>query len=294
VVFALKAALIPLYLWLPAAYSATSAPVAALFAIMTKVGAYSILRVYTLIFGAEAGPVANLIDPWLLPLALATMAIGTLGVLAARAAPAGRLSGCGVGRLSADRLRLGTEASIGAGLYYLAHTTFAAAAFFPLGRHHRHGARHASGSLDPGPAIANASLVGALFFITAILVSGLPPLSGFMGKYMVLRAAVDLPSMPWVFGVILTAGLFGVIALARSGSLLFYRAEGVIERAGAAGRSASRAELGAPLAGHRPAAALSCTRGLGRALVRLHPCDRRSAPAAETTISRPCWAMVRE
>jgi multicomponent K+:H+ antiporter subunit D len=44
--------------------------------------------------------------------------------------------------------------------------------------------------------------------------------------------------MPWVFGIILTAGLFGVIALARSGSLLFYRAEGVIERTGAAGRSA--------------------------------------------------------
>ena len=57
-VFALKAALLPFYLWLPAAYTHTSAAVAALFAIMTKVGAYSILRVYTLIFGANAGPAA--------------------------------------------------------------------------------------------------------------------------------------------------------------------------------------------------------------------------------------------
>ncbi len=56
VVFALKAALVPLYLWLPAAYGYTSAPVAALFAIMTKVGVYAILRVYSLMFGAGQRP----------------------------------------------------------------------------------------------------------------------------------------------------------------------------------------------------------------------------------------------
>jgi multicomponent K+:H+ antiporter subunit D len=54
-VFALKAALLPLYFWLPNAYGFTSAPVAALFAVMTKVGVYVILRVYTLIFGEHAG-----------------------------------------------------------------------------------------------------------------------------------------------------------------------------------------------------------------------------------------------
>lgn len=54
VVFALKAALLPLYFWLPRAYATASAPVAALFAIMTKVGIYSILRVYTLVFGDAA------------------------------------------------------------------------------------------------------------------------------------------------------------------------------------------------------------------------------------------------
>jgi multicomponent K+:H+ antiporter subunit D len=238
VVFALKAALIPLYLWLPAAYSSTSAPVAALFAIMTKVGAYCILRVYTLIFGAEAGPVADLIGPWLLPLALATMAIGTLGVLAAHELrrQVAYLVVVSVGFLL-TAFALGTEASIGAGLYYLAHTTFAAAAFFLLADIIAMGRGPLADRLDPGPIIANANLIGALFFITAILVAGLPPLSGFLGKYMVLNAAVDLPSMPWVFGVILTAGLLGVIALARSGSLLFYRADGLIERTGAAGRS---------------------------------------------------------
>jgi multicomponent K+:H+ antiporter subunit D len=236
-VFALKAALIPLYLWLPAAYSATSAPVAALFAIMTKVGVYAILRVYTLIFGAEAGLLANLIDPLLLPLALATMTIATLGVLAARELrrQVAYLVVVSVGILL-TAFGLGTEVSIGAGLYYLAHTTFAAAAFFLLADVIALGRGRLQDRLDPGPAIANANLVGALFFITAILVSGLPPLSGFIGKFMVMNAAADMPSMPWVFGVILTAGLFAVIALARSGSLLFYRAEDVVEQPGAAGR----------------------------------------------------------
>ena len=80
-VFALKAALLPLYLWLPAAYAHTSAPVAALFAIMTKVGAYSILRVYSLMAG-DTGPLANLLDAWLAPLALATLTLGMLGAVA--------------------------------------------------------------------------------------------------------------------------------------------------------------------------------------------------------------------
>lgn len=80
--FALKAALVPLHLWLPAAYGQTSAPVAALFAIMTKVGIYSILRVYSLFTGLGAGPLDGLLDAWLLPLALVTLALGVLGAAA--------------------------------------------------------------------------------------------------------------------------------------------------------------------------------------------------------------------
>ena len=51
---------------------------------MTKVGAYAILRVYSLIFGPDSGPAAGLLDPWLLPLALLTVVTGTVGVLASR------------------------------------------------------------------------------------------------------------------------------------------------------------------------------------------------------------------
>ena len=82
VVFGLKAAMLPLHFWLPNTYSAASAPVAALFAIMTKVGIYSIFRVFTVIFGDEAGALSNMILPWIWPLAILTVIVGTIGVLA--------------------------------------------------------------------------------------------------------------------------------------------------------------------------------------------------------------------
>ena len=82
VVFGLKAAIVPLYFWLPATYAAASAPVAALFAIMTKVGVYSIIRVHWGVFGVEAGEAALAVQGWLLPLALTTSVLGVLGALA--------------------------------------------------------------------------------------------------------------------------------------------------------------------------------------------------------------------
>ena len=71
VVFAVKAAVFPLYLWLPRAYAAAAPPVAALFAIMTKVGVYAIVRVHGLVFGPDAGARGRR-RPWLLAGAVAT------------------------------------------------------------------------------------------------------------------------------------------------------------------------------------------------------------------------------
>jgi multicomponent K+:H+ antiporter subunit D len=82
-VFSLKSALLPLHFWLPKTYGAASASVVALFAVMTKVGFYSICRVFAGIFGNEAGALANLATPWIWPLAIATIAIGSAGVYAA-------------------------------------------------------------------------------------------------------------------------------------------------------------------------------------------------------------------
>jgi len=225
-VFALKAALLPFYLWLPAAYAHTSASAAALFAIMTKVGAYSILRVYTLIFGPEAGPAANLLECWLLPLALATLMVGMIGTVASThlRQQAAYLVVASVGSLLIA-FGLNTPAGIAAGLYYLPHTTFAAAALFLLADLIARQRGIMSDRLDSGPDLPNSRLLGALFFITAIAVTGLPPLSGFLGKFLTLRAALDHPLLPWVMGAILVAALLGLIALARTGSLLFYRVD---------------------------------------------------------------------
>ncbi|HAI29478.1 MAG TPA: monovalent cation/H+ antiporter subunit D, partial [Thalassospira sp.] len=75
---------VPVHFWLPGTYANAPAPVAALFAIMTKVGAYSVLRVYSLAFGDTAGDMAWLAAPYILPAALVTLVLGMTGVLAAK------------------------------------------------------------------------------------------------------------------------------------------------------------------------------------------------------------------
>ncbi len=225
-VFALKAALLPLYLWLPAAYAHTTAPVAALFAIMTKVGAYSILRVYTLIFGEQAGPAADLIEAWLLPLALTTLVAGMLGAVASirLRQQIAYLVMASVGSLLVA-FGLNTSVGIAAGLYYLPHSTFAVAAFFLLADSIAKRRGEMNDKFDLGPTMAYQRLFGVLFFIVAVLVAGLPPLSGFVGKFLILQAALTHPALPWILGIVLITSLFALIALARSGSLMFYRAE---------------------------------------------------------------------
>lgn len=227
-VFALKAALLPVYTWLPSAYAHTSAAVAALFAIMTKVGAYCILRVYTLIFGEQAGPVVNLIEGWLLPLALATLIVGMVGVIGSThlRQQAAYLVVASIGSLLIA-FGLNNSAGIVAGLYYLPHSTFAAAALFLLADIIASRRGKMDDKLDPGPMIAHKRLLGVLFFMTAILTAGLPPLSGFIGKFLILQAALTHSILPWIMSIILLTSLLGLIALARSGSILFYRAQPV-------------------------------------------------------------------
>lgn len=224
VVFAVKAAVFPLYLWLPGAYSVAAAPVAALFAIMTKVGVYAIVRVYTLIFGADAGPAADAAAPWLLPFALATLALGMLGALAADGLH--RLVAYLVVASTGTQLAavgLFSENGIAASLYYLAHSTFALAALFLLAELiARQRGEQADGFVS-APAVAQPLLLGLLFLAGAAVVAGLPPFSGFLGKIMVLTAARGTPPGYWVWGTVLVAGLLGLIALSRAGSTLFWR-----------------------------------------------------------------------
>ncbi|MFU8836614.1 MAG: proton-conducting transporter membrane subunit, partial [Roseovarius sp.] len=132
-VFAIKAALVPVQFWLPGTYANAPPPVAALFAIMTKVGAYSIIRMYTLVFGEGAGEAAWLAASWLLPAALTTLLIGMLGVLAARSL--GQMVSFAVlGSMGTllTAVSIFTPQAMSAALFYLLHSTLTAGALFLL------------------------------------------------------------------------------------------------------------------------------------------------------------------
>lgn len=228
VVFGIKAAVVPLHFWLPGTYANTPAPVAALFAVMTKVGAYSIIRVHTLVFGPAAGAGAPPSDAWLLPAALVTLVLGTVGLLGAR----------GLVRLICFSLvasmgtlltaiALFTPAATTAALYYLLHSTFAAAALFLIADlvAARRGAL--SDRLQAAPPFAQSGLLAVLFFLAAIGMAGMPPLSGFLGKLLVLDSARGAEAMWTIWALVLATSLLTVVGFARAGSVLFWKSAAV-------------------------------------------------------------------
>lgn len=237
VVFGLKAAAFPLYFWLPSTYSAAVAPVAALFAIMTKVGIYSILRVYTLVFGAEAGALNGLIINWLWPLAVITIAVGTLGVVAARdmRTQTAYLIVVSIGTLLGG-LALNSETGTAALLYYLIHTTMVSAGLFLLVDIIAKQRGQAGDRIVGGHHLAQPALLGGLYFLAAIAVIGMPPLSGFIGKALLLKSAVTVADKLWLWPVLLLSSFLVLTALARTGSTVFWRV----------GKASSKAEPATP------------------------------------------------
>ncbi|GAB4295835.1 MAG: monovalent cation/H+ antiporter subunit D [Thiohalomonadaceae bacterium] len=223
-VFGLKAALLPLHLWLPALYGHATAPVAALFAIMTKVGVYAILRSYTLIFPA-GGPVSD-VGHWLLPLALLTLAAGTVGVLGSQRLRVlvAYLVVVSVGTLLAG-IGLFNGGGIGAALYYLPHTTLVSAGLFLLTDLIARQRGIQGDHFVLGPPLAQPTRLGVLFFLAAVAAAGLPPLSGFLGKLLLLQAVAPAQA-GWLWSIVLIGSLAGLIALSRAGSRIFWKTEG--------------------------------------------------------------------
>ena len=222
-VFAIKAALVPLHFWLPSSYAEAPAPVAALFAIMTKVGAYAIIRVYTMIFPPDLAVTSGLQADWLLPAALVSLAIGMVGVLAAKSLD--RLvafSVIGSMGMVMVTISLFTPASIAAALYYTVHSTLAAAALFLISDLVRTG--RADLDLTPQPPIAGGALTAMLFFVGAIAMAGLPPLSGFIGKLLILSASFSEPQVVWIWATVLISSLIAVVGFSRAGSIVFWKA----------------------------------------------------------------------
>jgi multicomponent K+:H+ antiporter subunit D len=226
-VFCAKAALLPLYLWLPESYARAPAAVAALFVIMTKVGLYAVLRVTSLWFDADAGAMAGYGSDWLLWAGIATLLVAALGALAAT-----RLSVL-VAYLvvvSAATLfiafALGTPGTLSAGLYYLPHSTFTAAALFLVAdlirrRRLRAGQRReGEQTVLPGKTVP-----GLLFLVGAVAVAGLPPLAGFLAKAALLAAVPDAHTAV-VWTAVLGSSLLVIIGLTRTGIRLFWHMPG--------------------------------------------------------------------
>jgi multicomponent K+:H+ antiporter subunit D len=225
-VFALKAALVPIYFWLPRAYASASAPVAAIFAVMTKVGVYAIIRVYMLIFGDTAGSIANLALPWLWPVSLITLVLGFIGVLAARdlRTQISYLLIVSVGTLMAG-VALHSEAALSATVYYLIHSTLVCGGLYLLADLIGRQRGVLQDRIQSGPAIGQPVLLGSLFFVAALSVVGLPPLSGFIGKVLLLKAAGGAGEAFWLWSAVLLGSLAGMTALSRSGSTIFWRSQ---------------------------------------------------------------------
>lgn len=220
-VFLLKAAILPLSFWLPQAYAAAGVPVAALFAIMTKVGVVAILRVQMIAFDSAAAT-HNLVSDWLIIAALATIILAMLGILTAK-----RL------QVLVAWLVLGSAGVLlivppmtdsivtAAGLYYLTQSAIMGAAFFML-----------AGLISTARGPAEDELVGAGrlssdslkigFLVLAATAAGLPPFSGFIGKFMLLYAVQETMMANMIWAVILVLGLITTVALAKAGSRLFW------------------------------------------------------------------------
>jgi multicomponent K+:H+ antiporter subunit D len=262
--FLAKAGMWPLNFWLVPSYSAASAPVAAMFAIMTKVGVYTLLRLWTLLFSGQAGASAFFGSNWLIYGGMATIVTAAVAILAAqrleRMASLSILVSAGI-LLSAIGF---AQPSLTAGaLFYLASSTLALSALFLLAELIER-SRSANDipleddadqlprimeSLHPQPGTnlddeqkalvgkvipVTMAFLGLSFIACALLIIGMPPLSGFIGKLTLLSALLNplgldvakdaaISSTSWaLIGLLIFSGLTSLLAFSRVGIKRFW------------------------------------------------------------------------
>lgn len=223
VVFALKGALLPLHLWLPNTYATAMPVVAALFAIMTKVGVYSMMRVYTLIFGDEAGELSHMAQSWLWWLGLATIVMGAVGVLASQDLRrlVANLVIVSVGTLVA-LIAVQTVQASSAAIYYLVHSTLVTAALFLLADLIARQRGKVTDRITAGPPVSQPRLLGVCFLIAAVAVIGMPPLSGFIGKVWLLKATLNAEYTVVFWTLYLLVSLAILFGVTKAGSTVFW------------------------------------------------------------------------
>ncbi len=262
VAFLIKAGMWPLNFWLAPTYTAAAAPVAAIFAIMSKVGIYVLLRLSPLMFGIGAGSSYGFGNDWLYFGGMITLAFGLIGVVASQAM--GRLASYSILVSSGTLLAAigsGNTAMAGAALFYMVSSTLTIAAFFLLIELVERGQDAAANVLavtmeaygddeeeeeeeEVGAVLpATLAILGTFFAICAILLIGLPPFSGFIAKFLILAAVFNgdgptpqlaMPVSPasWaLIALILLSGLSALIAMTRTGIRTFWASlEGNVPR----------------------------------------------------------------
>lgn len=246
VAFLIKAAAWPLNFWLIGAYSTASAPVAGLFSIMTKVGIYALLRIGSLL--EPAGAPAAFGGAWMFPVGIITLTFGTLGMLAAHQ-PERLASYCIIISSGTLLAALGMPGVIltAPALYYLVNSVLAVGTLFlllemvnrfqPFGSDLLAVSEDAFDLRDLGddegledtvgvPFPVPMVFLGLAFLACALLIIGLPPLSGFVAKFSLLSAALfssGATSNAWILtATVLLSGFAGIMAFSRMGIHLFW------------------------------------------------------------------------
>lgn len=257
VAFLVKAGSWPLSFWLPTSYTAATPPVAAMFAIMSKVGIYIVLRLWLLVFGDAAGDSAQFASDWLFYGGIATITFGMICVLASQ--DTARLASFSVLVSSGTLLAAASfnQVPVTAGaLFYMVSSTLTLSAFYLLiplvERGRTAGAdifavtREAFGLVEDedaeeedevGVAVpAVLALLGVAFLACAVLLAGLPPLSGFLSKFALMSGLLNPLGMGmsmgeahsigfagWLFiALLIVSGLAALIAMTRAGMRHFW------------------------------------------------------------------------
>ncbi|MBM7807082.1 multicomponent Na+:H+ antiporter subunit D [Geodermatophilus bullaregiensis] len=282
IAFGIKAAVFPLSAWLPDSYPTAPAPVTAVFAgLLTKVGVYAIIRTQTLLFPGGA------LDDVLMWAALATMLIGILGAVA-QSDLRRMLSFTLVSHIGymVFGIALGTAAGLAGAVFYVAHhIAIQTTLFLVAGLVERQGGTTSVNRL--GGLARRSPLLAVLFFVPAMNLAGIPPLSGFIGKLGLLQAGVAEGSAAahvLVAGGVVTS-LLTLLAVARVWTRAFWRSpsQAPAEDTAAAAAAAAAATLRPRPPGDGAASADGETSPDGGARTPLQEAWRRHTAVATAT-----------
>ncbi len=218
VAFGIKAAVFPLFFWLPAAYHTPSFATSAVFAgLLTKVGVYALMRMFSLIFIHDIGWTHTI----LLWVACFTMVVGVLGA-AAQNDFRKILSFHIVSQIGYMILGLAifTPLALVGAVFYLVHHIIVKANLFLVAGV----AEKLAGSNNLskiGGLYAHAPLLAFLFFIPAFSLAGFPPLSGFWAKLFVVRAAIE-DGLGWAAFAALAVGALTIYSMTKIWAKAFW------------------------------------------------------------------------